>query len=877
MADDKVNKQIVELSKISRDDGKEEYAKAQFELGLIYEDKKHNYDKAEEYYSNIFREDAPKFYASAQLNLGYIYEEIKHNYDKAIQFYSLVSREDSPKVYAKAQFNLGYIYDGIKQDYEQAIRFYSNVTKVDGPEPYARAQFNLGYIYDEIKQDYDKAVQFFSNVTRVEVPELYANAQFNIGKIYLEKKQDYDKAIQFYSNVNRIDIPELYAQAQFNIGTIYIEKKQNYDKAIQFYSNVNRIDAPDVYANAQFSIGSIYLEKKQDYDKAVPFYSNVKRIDIPELYAKAQFNLGYIYIEKDYDKAIKLYSNVTIEDAPELYAYAHFNIGSIYIEKKQNYDKAIQFFSNVSRIDVPELYAKAQFNIGTIYLEKIKDYDKAVHFFSNITRDDAPEVYAYAQFNLGTFYLERKQDYDKAIHFYSNAAKEDAPSLYAYVQSRVMFELGNIYLFKKNEPNKFPQYYKKTKYSSFCPDYFIAAQMILQLNNLESWGIDKIKKLAELVIDNIEKICHLANEIKDLLMVSFEKKSSSNETPVSKNPERRVAHYTRPGVLFNLLKGENPSKFRLNIVDFMNDPSENQVLTQWLNISNNQDNEIKTFLASFSFNHNSLNQFRLYGNEDNIHGSGVSIAFSQDFFGQDADRSINSENINISKNLSASFSKNEKLISYPFKSQNNEISNQLKTENEANTSLHPLSLYRCLYFDPKTEYMSLAKRNKQSFYLEMYNEINDTKVIDEEWQNYINDFKEEEQIKTIRVKMNKIKSFIGDLLKHDELNKISNLEQLISLAVLPISCLIKHAAFEDEDECRMIYITNIADDKIVEPTNYQAINSLYVEYTHVENYIDNIYLGPQCKMQHKLWLENHFKKKHNGKEIKLIKSEMPLR
>lgn len=116
-----------------------------------------------------------------------------------------------------------------------------------------------------------------------------------------------------------------------------------------------------------------------------------------------------------------------------------------------------------------------------------------------------------------------------------------------------------------------------------------------------------------------------------------------------------------------------------------------------------------------------------------------------------------------------------------------------------------------------------------------------------------------------------------ELLEDKELQKIPNLEQLLSLAVLPISCLIKHAAFEDEDECRMIYITHIGDENIVEPQDYQYANSLYVEYTNVENYIDNIYLGPQCKLQHKLWLQNHFKKKQQGKQIKLIKSEMPLR
>ena len=172
--------------------------------------------------------------------------------------------------------------------------------------------------------------------------------------------------------------------------------------------------------------------------------------------------------------------------------------------------------------------------------------------------------------------------------------------------------------------------------------------------------------------------------------------------------------------------------------------------------------------------------------------------------------------------------------------------------------------------------MALAKRNKQSFYLENKNEKAPI-VIDREWRKYINLLKETKKIRFIRNNLKKLKKLITELSNNSELKKISNLHELLSLAVLPISCLIKHAAFEDEDECRMIYITHIADDNIVEPQDYQSANSLYVEYTHVEEYIDNIYLGPQCKMQHKIWLQNHLKKKQRKREIKLIKSEMPLR
>ena len=386
--------------------------------------------------------------------------------------------------------------------------------------------------------------------------------------------------------------------------------------------------------------------------------------------------------------------------------------------------------------------------------------------------------------------------------------------------------------------------------------------MGLKQNNFyQDFNKKEFNELKDLIYNKVENLCNLTDNIKNILFVSNALDNKYGE----KQPERRVAHYTKPAVLFSLLKGENPSKFRLNIVDFMNDPSENQVLTSWLNIGNHPDNEIKSFLASFSFNHNCLNQFRLYGNEDNIVGSGVSIAFNKNFFGLDTERSINNEIISL----------------HSIKSIKSFENKQVKLETEqieiksANT-LYPLPLYRCLYFDPETGYIALAKRNKQSFYLENKNEKT-TKAIDSEWDEYIKSLNEPIKISYIRDNLKKIKKLIEELSNNPELKKISNLGELLSLAVLPISCLIKHAAFEDEDECRMIYITHIADDNIVEPQDYQSANSLYVEYTHVEEYIDNIYLGPQCKMQHKIWLQNHFKKKRREREIKLIKSEMPLR
>ncbi|WP_370386079.1 tetratricopeptide repeat protein [Snodgrassella alvi] len=678
------------------------------------------------------------------------------------------------------------------------------------------------------------------------------------------EEKNIDQQIEELNKITREDGIEDYAQAQFKLGDIYRNIKHDYEQAEAFYLNINKKDNPDVYAKAQLLLGYIYLEIKQDYDQAATSFLNINKKVNPKLYALAQFGLGYIYqeIKQDYDQAVTFYLNINKEDNPELYALAQVNLGYIYQDIKYDYEQAEVFYLNINKEDNPKTYAQAQSYLGYIYYDIKHDYDQAEVFLLNITKEDNPDVYAKAQLLLGYIYLEIKHNYDQAEAFYSKITKENNPEIYTLAQEG----LGEIYTQKIKKETQATDCFllasKIERYSNRYPYQYICAQLILGLKPnyfKHDFNEKKFNELKDFIYNKVKNLCNLTNNIKNILFVSNVLDNKYGE----KQPERRIAHYTKPAVLFNLLKGENPSKFRLNIVDFMNDPSENQVLTSWLNISNHPDNEIKSFLASFSFNHNCLNQFRLYGNEDNIVGSGVSIAFNKNFFGLDTERSIN----------------NEIISSHSIKSINPLENKQF--EFKSNNNLHPLPLYRCLYFDPETGYMALAKRNKQSFYLENQNEITtetiDAEVIDSEWDDYIGTLDESGKICKIRAKLEDIQKLIEDLSNNPELKKISNLHELLSLAVLPISCLIKHAAFEDEDECRMIYITHIADDNIVEPQDYQSANSLYVEYTHVEEYIDNIYLGPQCKMQHKIWLQNHFKKKQREREIKLIKSEMPLR
>ena len=758
---------------------------------------------------------------------------------------------------------------------------------------------SLGVIYTNEKHDIERAEQYFLNVYKHDNPKAYAIAQLNLGLIYEEKKHKIEQAERYYLNIERQDDPEVYVAAQFYLGFIY-QNKGDIDQAERCYLNVAKRDNPEAYAQAQLNLGVINQNVKHNIEMAEHYYLKVEVQDNPEVYAQAQLNLGVIYHNEKYNikQAEQYYLNVKEKDNTKAYAQAQLNLGVIYQNVKHNIKQAEQYYINIKKDDNSEVYAAAQFNLGIIYQDK-QDIKQAEQYYINIKKEDNSEVYAAAQFNLGIIYQD-KQDIKQKEQYYSNIEKQDNPKIYAELQRK----LGDDSYFNKTTANLKPaeEYYRNLSYSDYWfKDYIIAQIMLSVISNKDVPKFRDEKERNNLVVNPICKIRKFTRDIQNELFVTF--RINKNLKSQKQQFERQVAHYTKPEVVFNLLKNK-PSDFRLNVVDFMNDPTENQVLTDWLGVNTVNNDDIKTFLASFSFNHNSLNQFRLYGNENNIVGSSISVVFNQEFWGKNIKRTINSESINslfkyenlsLQQNVLAKKTVTTMGINDLNESLNHKNDKTDKTENDLKensvqknsatvveknitSSFGFLPLFRCLYFDPKNGYISIAKRNKYSFYLEHQNDSPEN--IDAKWNNYLGSLNEEAKINTVRKKLNQIQKIICRLKKSRKVREITNLEQLIALALMPISCLVKHAAFEDEDECRMIYITNIADDLIQAPTNYAYANSLFVNYGKIEDYLEKIYLGPQCQPHHKLWITNHVRtsqSKTRSKPIKVVQSEMPLR
>ena len=511
------------------------------------------------------------------------------------------------------------------------------------------------------------------------------------------------------------------------------------------------------------------LVQKGDFEGEIKAYRNIKREDSPETYAQAQFNLGLALGQKgDVEGKIKAYRNIKREDSPETYAKAQFNLGFA-LRQKEDIEGSINSYQNIKRKDSSETYAQAQLNLGFILGQK-RDIEGAIKAYQNIRREDHPETYAKAQFSLGITF-EQKDDFKKAIEHYHNSSD------YLYYHANV-----NINILQIND--------KKTR-------------------------------------DTLYKIGHITLRLTNNLIIPL----------LSGDYEYKFAHYTQATVAWKLIK--DLSAFRLGLIKNVNDPMEGLTLNKFLqqpyllpksffNYSKEINYSEHVFISCFTFNHDSLNQFRLYGKENNQEASGVSLVFPSDFFDSNPDNHINTI-ISL---------KNNKALDL-FKEKNTEKYSDHKQ------FLNKQPLYRCIYLDPDTGYISLAKRDKATFYRELHAEGKDIEEISKEannrWNIYINSISNKEE--KIKRYLKYISNKIEKLFREQDLFKGKrHILETLHFILLPLQYLVKHAAFQEEQECRMIHITSLDNEKI--QLDWES-KQVYIEYEpEVKAHLDKIYLSP---------------------------------
>ena len=515
--------------------------------------------------------------------------------------------------------------------------------------------------------------------------------------------------------------------------------------------------------------------KQEQFDKAAEIWRSIERTDSKELYAEAQFKLGVALGEQgDTDGEIAAYRKITREDSLEQYAKAQFNLG-IALGEQGDIKGAIAAYQNITRADSREQYARAQVNLGVV-LEKQGKLDETIATFRNIQPKDSKEAYAKAQFNLG--FLLKENSAEEAKQALSNSR-----SVF-YYQSESQLRILN------------------------CPS-------------------DSHSNLAA-VFDVIESI------IQTLFISSYG--GIAGENPL------KVAHYTRPSIARVLIAGEEDkaSSLRLNTVKNTNDPTEGKVLYGYLHKScgllsgvldaeqESDSQALAAFISCFTFNHDSLNQFRLYGKEGGLEASGVSLVFGKSFFSAKDPFAI----MTVAPKQE-DFTANNTI----------EDSRPERADKTTQKKLDKLPLYRCIYLDPQSGYVSIAHRDKVTFYAEAWYGKKTAahqdicKEAERRWKEY------QTEIDRLTEKVKDDLSKLSEKIKAVAKDAENDVLQTLVFILQPLRYLVKHAAFQEEQECRMLYIGDLPEDERIH-TEWEN-NQMYLEYAEpVRKSLDKIYLSP---------------------------------
>lgn len=627
-----------------------------------------------------------------------------------------------------------------------------------------------------------KEIEELQKVTREkDGSKSFASAQFSIALAFLDRSM-FTNAISTWMNIKKSDDSVMYARAQFNIGFCLNEIERTKD-ALNAWSNVKRDNDASSYARAKLNTG-VVSAKNNDLVKAMSAWAKIERSDNLEVYLQAQLNIGRA-LEKvnDTEKALNTWNSIKVSDSLEIYAEAQLNIGMI-LYTDNDIKGALLAWQNIKREYNADTYTEAQFNIG-LASDRIED---ALSAWRNIKLTDNYRTYSKAQFYIGKNLIANNKNFE---------SKENKLKI---KEAIVAFS---------NSKNLYP-------YESYC--YNNICKLLLAKNNY-FFG-KKVQGFFEEVI-----------VITKNLTLDFNNKKS-----IDSLPERKLAHYTSTETT-NLLinsggKDKVPSSFRLNTINNVNDPSDGKLLESYLTHGQEQnfyspdfDENFNTFISCFTFNHDSLNQFRLYGKKDNLEASGISLVFRREFF-QPKNFFDGVSFLSTLERVDSKDTQSSTAQDISVKSSDGRVNDENKLEKKP--------IMRCIYIEPISGYIQIAQRNKLTF----YREFKSSKEAEKRWQQYKGDI----ESKTIDIdkSLNILKDIYNDVKKNN-FKDFKKYKDLIEEIILPLKYLIKHSAFQEEQECRMIYITSLEDPKV----KIDFGRFLYVEYeADVKSHLDKVYIAP---------------------------------
>ena len=571
------------------------------------------------------------------------------------------------------------------------------------------------------------------------------------------------------------------------------------------------------------------------------------------------------YKDKNYEEAIKCYDKVVLLEPDvisalnqkkaqvffdwgnTLYKSAKINENEDLFKKAfDKYDKAIQYSESDTDSDIV-LYAFDDWGDALCYLTKTKP-DKILlrEAIDKYKKAVQRKEYAWAIINLGDalfnlakieqdedLFREAIEKYDKVIkQKYDGVIKQNKDyDCDAFIKRGIVFV--NLAEIKQDESlyKNVTESFKKAKKSILG--------IFAYLNKEETEQIINKKVLYPLLNSDTEDgnfFIEATSNIKDISQEELNRYKEIyirsifiiSQLHINRKYEKSVAYYTKKVIAQKLLLGDK-SKFRLNAIDNSNDPKEGKTLLDYLfkdkpSKEEKLDTEYRAFAGCFTFQHDSLNQFRLYGKDNDKEGTGLSLVFSEDFFSRELRMATEKDG-----------EREILLTNMPF---------DYKNENK-------YTLFRCIYIDPKKQQVKT---------------VGQSEITDGKYKEYIDSV-----FDIVNKKMEELRNLV---IQKPDLN-----QNVIGQLLINLRYLTKHIAFKEEQECRIVRICNINnktdiihfdDEKmyiIYEP------KILYQSGPDIIPRIEKIYFGPKATnmelFEDRLAIELKCK-------IKCKKSENPL-
>ena len=366
-----------------------------------------------------------------------------------------------------------------------------------------------------------------------------------------------------------------------------------------------------------------------------------------------------------------------------------------------------------------------------------------------------------------------------------------------------------------------------------------------------TFNLLKSKTIDKEILKNIKK--NLLYQYLLLQSLSFNNKILKRE--FTYNIE--IAHYTSLNILLKLIKEDN--KIRITNISNANDPKEGKILENILNknkldIKIKNDENLITLQTSFSRNKDALTMFRLYGKNENKEATGICLVIDKKYFNDNYLSSVIELNLDNQK-------QEEKKGNENYKKAKEIIQKRFERKN----------LYWVIYYnEEKNQLVFNPTKSKYSSVIIDLNTIN---------KNKKNINKIEDLINCI------FHNIINSAKEIDNQIENKNLtDEIFSNLFENIRYIIKHEAFFEEQELRMLITTNYKNENI---NIEEDKKRLYINYNELfnenENFIKEIILGGKIEDKEltsdyiKQIIYNKYKDNDKMNKIKVSISQAPLR